>query len=382
MRSSRLLRAYNRAADHEPWQGYVFAAACVGCATAVRAVVGHYYPNATPFATFYAAILFAAVLAGPGPGALALVLSVVATWFFFIEPGGSFALAESVSTVNMILFASVGLLILLTGATLQAAFKGYRKALAAADAGEERKAELTRELEHRVRNILQTVAGLARQSARTAETLGDFSTTFEARLQALQATHRLLTDEQCSTLSLKDVLRAEIAPYDVSLDGTETFLLRGPDLELPAKLVTPFGLIIHELVTNAVKHGALVEGKGHVTVEWFAVTERHETRVVLNWYERGGPTVAAPTRTGFGSRLLNKLVQSDLQGALQCWYRPEGFEGELVFKVPTDLSKPDGSVIEQPRERAGDQGDLKSATSIAIADRPAPAALGGAGNQG
>jgi two-component sensor histidine kinase len=182
-----------------------------------------------------------------------------------------------------------------------------------------------------------------------------------------------------SSLGLKDVLRAEIAPYDVLLDGTETFSLRGPDLELPAKLVTPFGLIIHELVTNAVKHGALLEGKGHVTVEWFAAPERHETRVVLNWYERGGPTVAAPTRTGFGSRLLNKLVQFELQGTLQCWYRPEGFEGELVFTVPTDLSKPDGSVIEQPREIAGVQSD-ESATTIAMADRPGPAALGGAGN--
>jgi two-component sensor histidine kinase len=197
---------------------------------------------------------------------------------------------------------------------------------------------------------------------------------FEARLQALQATHRLLTDEQRSTLNLKDVLRAEIAPYDVSLDGTETFLLRGPDLELPAKLVTPFGLIIHELVTNAVKHGALLEGKGHVIVEWFAAPQNHDARVVLNWYERGGPTVAAPTRTGFGSRLLKKLVQSDLQGTLQCWYRPEGFEGELVFTVPTDLSKPDGSAIEQPRDTS--QSNREGAANVAMADPARPTALG------
>jgi two-component sensor histidine kinase len=361
MRSSRLLQTYNLAADHEPWKGYVFAVACVACATAVRLAIGHYYPDTVPFATFFAAILFAAVLAGTGPGVLALVLSIAAG-AVFLQPG-PFLPLSSAAVVNLALFACIGALILLTGATLQAALKGYRKALAAADASEERKAELTRELEHRVRNILQTVAGLARQSARTAETLSDFSTTFEARLQALQATHRLLTDEQRSSWGLNDVLRAEIAPYAVSLDGTETFSLRGPDLELPAQLVTPFGLIIHELVTNAVKHGALREGKGHVTVEWFAAPEHQETRVVLNWYERGGPTVAAPTRTGFGSRLLNKLVQSDLQGTLQCWYRPDGFEGELVFTVPTDLSKPNGSVSEQPRETARVQSDVESATN-------------------
>jgi two-component sensor histidine kinase len=349
MRSSRLLQAYNRAAEHDPWKGYMLAAACVAGATAVRVVVGAFQPDATPYAPFYAAILFAAVLAGPGPGALALIVSIVVTWFFFTDPRETFAIAQTVSMVNLVMFAGVGLLILLTGATLQAALKGYRRALEAADAAEERKSELTRELEHRVRNILQTVAGLARQSARSAETLDDFSASFEARLQALQATHKLLTDEQRDSLGLKDVLQAEIAPYDVTLDGTRTFSLRGPDLELPPKLVTPFGLIIHELVTNAVKHGALVEGKGRVIVEWSATPEHHNTRVVLNWYERGGPTVAAPTRTGFGSRLLKKLVRSDLQGTLQCWYRPEGLEGELVFAVPTHARERQGP-SEAPQE--------------------------------
>jgi K+-sensing histidine kinase KdpD len=195
MRSSPLLGAYNRAADHEPWKGYVFAVACVACATAVRMAIGRYYPGTVPFATYVAAILFSAVLAGTGPGALALILSITAGALFLDEPRPFWPVSTR-SVVNLVLFAGVGALILLTGATLQAALRGYRKALAAADAGEERRAELTRELEHRVRNIVQTVAGLARQSARTAETLSDFSSTFEARLQALQATHGLLTDDQ------------------------------------------------------------------------------------------------------------------------------------------------------------------------------------------
>jgi two-component sensor histidine kinase len=339
--------------------------------------IGRYYPDAVPFATYFAAILFAAVLAGTGPGALALILSVAAGSFFLDEPGPFWPLS-SIAVVNLVVFASIGALILLTGATLQAALRGYRKALAAADAAEERKTELTRELEHRVRNILQTVAGLARQSARTAETIGDFSATFEARLQALSATHRLLTDEQRSTLKLKDVLRAEIAPYDVSLDGSETFLLRGPDLELPAKLVTPFGLIVHELVTNAVKHGSLVEGKGHVTVEWSVDAERHTSRVAMKWREHGGPAVAAPSRTGFGSRLLSRLVRFELQGTLQRRYELDGFECELAFAVPND-AKPDGAVVGQPRDTVGLQGKLEGATNVSMGDPGRPAALGGAG---
>jgi two-component sensor histidine kinase len=333
MRSSRLLQAYNRAAELEPWSLYLFAAVCVACATAVRFAIGLFQPAAPPYATFFAAILLVSVIGGPGPGALALALSAVAAWFLFLPPQWSLSLAPG-QTISLVVLVAVGALVLLTGATMQALLRGYRNALAAAEGAEERRVDLTRELEHRVRNILTTVRGLARQSARASHTLDEFSTTFDTRLRALEATHRLLTDEQRDSVELEDVLQAEMAPYVATVDGTGNFSLSGPTVDLPPKLVTPIGLIFHELITNATKHGALVDGKGRVSVEWTADQRPNDFHVVLNWRESGGPIVAAPSRAGFGTRLLDRLVQRDLRGTMQCRYKPEGFECDLVFAVP------------------------------------------------
>jgi two-component sensor histidine kinase len=330
---SRLLRAYNRAAELEPWRAYLFAAVCVVCATAVRLGIGVFHPTAPPYATFFAAILLCSIISGPGPGAFALVLSAFAVWALILPPEWSFSLAPG-QTMNLMVLVAVGALVLLAGATMQALLRGYREALAAAEAAEERRADLTRELEHRVRNILTTVRGLARQSERSSETLDEFSTTFDTRLRALEATHRLLTEQQRDSVRLKDVLQAEMAPYEVTVEGTGNFSLCGPTVEMPPQMVTPVGLIIHELIMNATKHGALVEEKGQVAVEWSADQQPGSLQIVLKWREYGGPTVAPPSRIGFGTRLLNRLVQRELQGTLRSRYMPVGFECDLIFAVP------------------------------------------------
>jgi two-component sensor histidine kinase len=343
MRSSRLLRAYDRAAGLKRSSAYLFAAACVVCAAAIRLAIGFFRPTAPPYATFFAAILLASVIGGPGPGAFALALSVVAAWFLILPPQWSFSLAPG-QTLNLVVLMAVGALILLTGATLQALLQAYRDALAAAEAAEERRADLTKELEHRVRNILTTVRGLARQSARSSQTLEAFSTAFDTRLRALEATHVLLTEDPHDSVDIKKVLQAEIAAHEITAEGTSNFSLQGPAVTLPPKLVTPVGLIIHELITNATKHGALVDGKGRVEVEWSVDQRPDGLQVSFNWRERGGPTVAAPSRAGFGSRLMDRLVERDLQGTLRSWYRPEGFACDLTFAVPAEptISKPDG----------------------------------------
>jgi two-component sensor histidine kinase len=329
----RLLRAYNRAAELEPWSAYLFAAVCVVCATAVRLAIGFFHPTAPPYATFFAAILLCSIVSGPGPGAFALALSTFAAWALILPPQWSFSLAPG-QTMNLVVLVAVGALILLAGATMQALLRGYREALAAGEAAEERRADLTRELEHRVRNILTTVRGLARNSARSSDTLDEFSTAFDTRLRALEATHRLLTEEQRDSVRLKDVLQAEMAPYEATVDGTGSFSLSGPPVDLPPQLVMPVGLIVHELIMNATKHGALVEEKGRVAVEWSADQRPGHLHIVLKWREYGGPTVSPPSRIGFGSRLLNRLVQRELQGTLRSRYKPEGFECDLTFAVP------------------------------------------------
>jgi two-component sensor histidine kinase len=178
------------------------------------------------------------------------------------------------------------------------------------------------ELNHRVKNTLATVQAISQQTLRGAKDPVAFAKAFEARLLALSQTHNALTDGAWSGAGLRHILDLELRPH-----GPERVMLDGPDVHLPARMALSLGMVFHELATNAAKYGALSKD-GRLSVSW----RREGDGLAFTWRETGGPPVAVPSRRGFGSRLIERSITSELRGRIEVDYRPEGLV--CAFWVP------------------------------------------------
>ena len=189
---------------------------------------------------------------------------------------------------------------------------------------ERSQALLVRELHHRVRNTLATVQGVMNSTARTAETIEDYQWAFSGRISSLARTHSLLTEEIQQFVSFPNLLRQEIGAY---ADGSpHRVVLEGPDVELPSQLAVPLGMTIHELATNAYRHGALSVPDGRVTVAWTVIPAKDKRVLTCRWTESGGPTVTPPARQGFGSMVLTRVLSQQIGAKVDASYSPQGFE--------------------------------------------------------
>jgi PAS domain S-box-containing protein len=198
---------------------------------------------------------------------------------------------------------------------------------------EERQNLLIRELHHRVKNTLASVQAIVGSTARTASSIDEFYQAFVGRIVALARTHNLLTEDYWQKASLEMLLRNELGPYE---DGDQhRITLEGPSVELPSQVAVPIGMAIHELTTNAVKHGALSTGKGQIDVRWRVEREGDEAALRFDWTERGGPAVMTPTRQGFGSRLLQRVLTTQLQADVHMDFDADG----VRFAMTMPLSK-------------------------------------------
>ena len=200
-----------------------------------------------------------------------------------------------------------------------------RNAYQALETSERRQRLLINELNHRVKNTLATIQSIAVLTARRTNSVSEFSTLFEARLMALSETHNLLTASGWEQAMLRDLLDREFRPY-----APEQFRLEGPDVLFDAPQALAMGMVVHELATNAAKHGALSTGGGCVKVNWGAPDA--DGHVALDWIETGGPSALSPRRAGFGSRLISTSLKGDLKGSAEHDYAPEGLKTRLKFR--------------------------------------------------
>jgi two-component sensor histidine kinase len=155
---------------------------------------------------------------------------------------------------------------------------------------EERVKFLMGEVTHRSKNLLSVVQAIASQTGRTVDTFEEFQKRFAQRLQGLAASHDLLVLQDWQGASLKELVRHQLAPF--TEPRSERVTATGPDVLLRPAAAEAIGLALHELGTNAVKYGALSVPGGNVTISW--ALEDHGTeprRLLVNWIERGGPTV-------------------------------------------------------------------------------------------
>ena len=177
---------------------------------------------------------------------------------------------------------------------------------------------LVNELNHRVKNTLATIQSIASQSLRNAGVDLAVRGAFEGRLMAIAATHNVLTDENWSAASLRQIIDGSVTPYR-SNPGQLT--ITGDDLLVSPKPAVVMALAFHELAINALKYGALSVAAGHVDIRWSV--EGHD-RLDIEWVERGGPTVRPPERRGFGSRIVELALPGELGGQVDVDYRAEG----------------------------------------------------------
>ena len=183
---------------------------------------------------------------------------------------------------------------------------------------------LLSELTHRVKNVLSVVQALVMRSLSEERSIPEAREVVTKRLQALARAHEFLVRADWRGASLRELVEAELAPF-----SSRAHVL-GPDVLLDAKMVQTFAIVLHELATNAAKHGSLSTDRGSVGVSWTVTGSSADARFRWRWEEKDGPPVAAPARKGFGSTLLEGAIVSDQGVEVRLSFNPDGFVYELV----------------------------------------------------
>ena len=191
---------------------------------------------------------------------------------------------------------------------------------------EEHQRLLINELNHRVKNTLAIVQGIAWQSLRTDRVPTEVRDAFEGRLAALASAHDVLTRQNWEAGSIRHIVTEATAPHH---GGDGRLVLDGPALDLEPKTAVALALAMHELATNAVKYGALSTPSGRVDVRWSA----EGPRLQLTWRESGGPPVQPAVTRGFGARLLERGLSAELDGSVTLDFLPDG----LVCRMEANL---------------------------------------------
>lgn len=194
---------------------------------------------------------------------------------------------------------------------------------------ERRQQLLLAELTHRVKNTLSVVQAIARQSWRTTESSEDFIEKFDGRLAALSSTHNLLIESEWKGADLAALARAELEPY---VTEGERLQLDGAPTVLPAALVMPFGLVLHEIATNSAKYGSLSARSGRVNLNWSIDPSNNVPTLTFVWAETGGPTVEPPDRNGFGGWLIEFGIPD---ARVQRDFRSEGLVCTIEAPMPS-----------------------------------------------
>ncbi|WP_246526443.1 HWE histidine kinase domain-containing protein [Plastoroseomonas hellenica] len=200
-------------------------------------------------------------------------------------------------------------------------------------ADEERRAFLMAEMGHRVRNVLATVQAVAAQTLGNADVSGAVQDTLEKRLCAMARSHDMLVRGGWDGAPLPEIVQGALSPYG----GSGHVEASGPPVHLAAGMVEILSLALHELATNAAKHGALSAPEGSVSVCWTLRRTGRDTRLVeIDWLERGGPPVVRPARRGFGMQLLQHALGQGFGGTVELDFCRDGLRCRICLPVGTE----------------------------------------------
>jgi NO-binding membrane sensor protein with MHYT domain/two-component sensor histidine kinase len=219
----------------------------------------------------------------------------------------------------------------------------FDRDIAAARKAEEQQNLLIAELDHRVKNLLARVAVIAQRSRESSRSMDQFLDVLDGRIQSMANTHALLSRGRWKGVYLADLVRRELEPCI----GVREATVEGPDVLLPEEATQALAMVLHELVTNSAKYGALSTPRGRICVHWGCRSNgsSHSVLTIL-WEEIGGPPVSAPTRRGYGTSVICELIPYELGGTVDINYVTEGVQCSIEFPLeevagherPIDLS--------------------------------------------
>jgi PAS domain S-box-containing protein len=223
---------------------------------------------------------------------------------------------------------------------------------------EEHQRMLVAELDHRVKNVLATVSAVASRTQVAGLSGADFAAALAGRIQSLAATHELLSGRQWKGVSIPELARRVLAPYMTGHNAE----LSGPELTLSPEAAQAVSMVLHELATNAAKHGALSTDEGLVSVSWYrAMNGGPDARVCIVWQEACGPLVPAPQRSSYGMEVIRELIPYQLDGSVDLAFEPAGVRCEIAFPA-TEL------LDERPHRRPPSRPVHSTANTLASSE--------------
>jgi two-component sensor histidine kinase len=189
---------------------------------------------------------------------------------------------------------------------------------------------IARELDHRVKNLLAVVGSIGRQTAKTSTTIDGFLASFTARLDAIARTHSLLAGGQWQGTDLGTLLDQELAAFGAA-DGSDGLTVSGPLVFLRPREAQTLAMTLHELATNAAKHGALSQPGGRLSVTW---QRRNDGGFEIVWHESGLEVVPVPASAGFGTMIIDRVTPAEFGGTTERTFTDDGMVWRLV--VPAE----------------------------------------------
>ena len=190
------------------------------------------------------------------------------------------------------------------------------------------------ELNHRVKNTLTTVQAIVAQALRNSSDAAEIRDSIESRLFALSRSHDLLTRENWESAGLEDVIKEALEPFGIANGRSERFRVTGDNVRFPPKSALALGIAFHELATNAAKYGAFSGDTGCIRIGWAIEPAPAGDRLILTWAEENGPPVTAPSKKGFGSRVIERGLALELGGTTRLDFRPAGVVCTIDIPAP------------------------------------------------
>jgi two-component sensor histidine kinase len=189
---------------------------------------------------------------------------------------------------------------------------------------------LNQELEHRIKNTLAVVSAIVHQTLRSTTADAEAREALLQRIGALAQAQSVLTRSNLAEANIRAVIEESLAPFQT---GYDRIRVDGPPVMLSSKQAFTLALAVNELATNAVKYGALSNGTGQVRILWQAGRPGTEDAFHLAWVETGGPPVGRPSRKGFGSRIIERVLASEFSGQAALVHDPSGIRCELSTQM-------------------------------------------------
>ncbi len=252
-------------------------------------------------------------------------------WIFVIEPSADFK--EGIGRGISFLLGAISLL---AAAAIAASTRSQMKALDAADElyrvsekATQEKDMLLQEMKHRIKNSIARVLAIARQTAKNAESLADFSQSFTNRLQAMATSQDLLTRSRWQRADLEELLSSEL--NQVFGGGGDTYQLAGPPVELNERATQALGLTFHELGTNALKYADITTPGNRLDVSWRFDGQGGEKKLVIEWLERTAQAIEYSGNLGFGTRLIDTSIRDEIGGVVERQHSAHGLQIRIVL---------------------------------------------------